>query len=335
MRKYFLVGLAWYLGLGTVSGQQMPETELRQRLVTEIGDSHRQLEQWAKQLEYRGILTTLWKEPSGQISRREKESVRICCKGDLILTEVRTLEAQPARDTRHIRLAGMNPHYIFALQREDAAAPWVLQFYFPHSSPSYDGVRQGFMCRLREASPSYNIFGMSLKDLFQNPQCRIVRATAFSQDGRRHVRIAYQRILTDSATGDKRIEDGEIVLCPEMCWAVQSYDFQIQWGNNKKSRGQGQVRYGEKVAGHPIVSEFTFSYVTPGGSLDYHHWQTEQVSPCQLAEADFTLPAYGLPEIDWSKSSPRYFPAAFFLLAFGVLLAALLLRYYVKRRATT
>jgi hypothetical protein len=331
MGAYLGVSVCCLASLAMAGGQESHDADLQKHLLLEIAESSSRLQEWGAQLEYRGVLTSIWKEPTGKLLSKDVRRVRLCRKGELILIESQILE--PLSPEEGVSLGAINPRYLFLLRKKDLFASWVLYLYLSRSSDHYERVRKGQDDYLYSTNPSCYLWGKPLGELFQDSGFGIRHITVFSQSGQKCARVHFRYVLTAPSIGKRRMAEGKLVLInPGASWMMQSYDYRVKDDDGVRGQSRGEIRYGEKVAGYPAVVEYTRTEITP--NIHHIHWRAERVIPCTLTEADFHLPAYGLPEIELASTAPsrRHLFHVFALLTLVTMIMILIWRRHRRKQ---
>ena len=118
---------------------------------------------------------------------------------------------------------------------------------------------------------------------------------------------------------------------PEYAWAVRRFEVLMNPDNDVKR--SGSVEYSGMNDGRPIVKR-----VVDSNPMDYRVVEITEIKFDQKLNAgDFTLSAYGLPEVNQKPGDGRAIPLNYWLFGFGAiaLVLAIIIRLALRKRTAS
>jgi hypothetical protein len=236
-------------------------------------------------------------------------------------------------------VSGMNSRYGFGLSRQGDEEKWVLAKVTPAAQISeydYLGFIEHVMVHLRSRTVSPEKLG----DYLRRDNLRIREVAGLSRAGKNLVQVKYvidtslpsgvprnPRVSFDEAS-KPMIVTGELLLDPERYWSVQE---------SRTDSPGNKIRdifdYNE-IDGLPVLRRHEFRSQSPGSSVWYVETADyKDMTKRDTPEYEFSVSAYGLPEIDPAIKRPT--PVwVWCLIGAGVTgIMAFATRWYARRRA--
>jgi len=129
---------------------------------------------------------------------------------------------------------------------------------------------------------------------------------------------------------------GWILIAPEKKWVVRDYELAYTDGGGLR----GQVEYGDVQDGFPVPKRVVIKSFNRQNKLNFiHDFQFEDLRFVDPPDREFTLAAFGLPELgEPGRTRSRYVNRAVFWLlgaAVAALLVSIVLKYYAGRLRRT
>jgi hypothetical protein len=242
-------------------------------------------------------------------------------------------------ETAH-RAACTGPSYSFILHWPAGEAKPVVRSL--HQNPA-SGIQEAIDrdLRLLRAPFSYGLHPLSLT--MKEPTFEIKKLSQFQEDNKEFISLEYEY---DNAIDSRAAEkapgqtlptvgrhSGSIVLSPADSWAIQQLSISPRPGQKVTI----DIQYGKHVGGIPLPSRIT-QYTSRLEQLLV--LDVDDIVVGHTAPAEFTLAAYGLPEVDLASPSARHgwnharlwFGGALFALILAVSLKYLGQRFWTRKK---
>jgi hypothetical protein len=293
------------------------DAELIARFREEVPREWPVVQKWGVSLECSGVLTRTL-TPQGKPPKTTTKKVTCRRKDDNMLIEVRR------RD--EVSVGGSNPKYSFHVTREGKEdGPWVISNVFA-SGDAKESIKKSFQWYSYYCvNPCVSLPGIPRADVFREQGFHITGMEQFRSDGREAVRIRFS--YTPQAHSAEP-ESGWMVLLPEEHWTIM--EFEVLYPNIPRTL-HGNITYGDRLGACRAIRRFNLTIQNPK-SRDEYLFETTQVSTCSLSDQDFTLPAFGLPEVT-SASVARSRLWFWFIAISGLfLLLGVFLRRWSRRK---
>lgn len=199
-------------------------------------------------------------------------------------------------------LFGLNPHYGFILQRENAASPWsvvglsavidhsILDDNFKNKIEKYDGFYDNLV----------RIGIHPLAEMIQQSEFRILQCQGIRQGESQLVELVFD-YSHDVKLGENSTQGGTLILDPKRFWCLLSYKIRT-----KSPQGEGAMTFRvlkmeETANGLPVarssILENEIVYSNGQKNKVKFEFQTDLNIPRKIPDDnEFTLSAFGLPE---------------------------------------
>jgi hypothetical protein len=288
------------------------DPELVTRIREEILKEWPVVKEWGEALECSGVLTRTM-SPEGKPPKKTVKEVTCRRKGDNMLIEVRSRQGG-------VSVGGLNPKYSFHVIREGKDDSWAISNIFS-SGESKEGINKSFRWYFYHCvNPCMSLHGTPLADLVRDQRFQVTGAEQFRSNGRASMKIQYK--YTPQGRTAKPVS-GWVILSPDEHWTINEFEELIP---DVPRTIHGTISYGDRVGSCRGVRRFLLTIRNPK-SKDEELFEVSHVSTCMLGDKDFTLPAFGLPEVTNSgaiKSNKLTWmwlsAASIVLLLFGILL---------------
>ena len=261
--------------------------------------------------------------------------VRFSRKGQFACMEQAYIDPKTKQPTNRSRVICRGPRYSFLLEKEDKDLPFVVKSLTSRSQPESHGIfihLDNFIFRVCGAP--YNFSCGILPELVRD-DAFVVKEMKEMRDGDANlVSVEYEYNKPEG-----RSHRGTIRLDPALDWAIVSTDIQARDAqgriheNTTYTSTSVYERYGDRIALRMFSQKSSHDHKP----LEVHDYELGGVSFEPLAEAAFTLKAFGVPEIPvyegqgTSLFSPKNWP--FWACLTLTILAFLALRLMARKRS--
>ena len=225
---------------------------------------------------------------------------------------------------------GQNLKYQFRLQKLAPDDPFAIKDYVQPSKSDDDSATGRYNARCGVyLNASHTIIGEPLSTLLDDPGFTITETKRVEHQGKDMIRIAFQ--CTDKMKVDWTIRSGSLIVCPAEGWPIYRWD---------ALRGKiGVPAWSEVEYSEPIVEvalpRRVHTEITGDASAGKHDFFFDNIGVAQLPEGDFTLSAFGMPEVGSVKTlGDRSLAFWFFGFAAFALIVAVILRRLATRQTT-
>lgn len=222
-----------------------------------------------------------------------------------------------------------NSKYGFELKRSAKDRPWNVNYLGNDVSDIFSkGVDEG-ACIAPQFSLSIGM--LFLPDWSKQESFKVVNVEAI--EGVKGERAA---VRFENARPTKElvfwIQRGTLILNPERLWAIEQYDVDVVFQPTGEARWWSlKTEFAPGPDNFPVVRESLQRQGPKGGAEDFRNsWVFNRFELRDVPESEFTLSAFGLPEIN-ARPASRWRWWAISLAAAGVLLIAA--GFLVRRRA--
>jgi hypothetical protein len=224
----------------------------------------------------------------------------------------RFIDSSPERKSSRDQVYCQNPQYGFMLERSDEAKPYSLKVYVPDDSSSeMDRERESYLPVL---APSCYLYPHRLLDLIGRPDFRYTKAAEVDEDGQRLIRVEFALSAKDAP-----VHSATLFIRPDLGWAVVRSEYFLSPG--QKRPFVTTAEYGRSIDGIPIATKVTSRGVTDHSpSKDY---ELHELSPGPTPASEFTLSAFGLPEMGTTGASSYQDRTIYWLLGAAALFLVL------------
>jgi hypothetical protein len=290
---------------GSLNAQE--QDSLKKRFLVEAPRSWEALNAHVFQLQGRLTLESKWAKLS------EKDSWEIKDKPGNRLSEREIINLD--KQTKDYTVTCSNPDYIFTLKRKSPDVPWVLtdvqkkapgkEFRLPDTYRDEGSLGYGVQDAL------ISVCGMQLANLVREPSFRVLNAKLVRQDELELVQIDFENPhATNGATLNgvafDPIQSGMLLLDPQQSWCLRGYEVHSKFSNSENVSRSKVIEIRNSSVPHlplPVhVADTTTHQQSGVGTTDPPFTSSTDLKydldePHPLVDADFRLPAFGLPEI--------------------------------------
>ncbi len=230
--------------------------------------------------------------------------------------------SQVGRDIPPAEVKVVNSRYAFVLRKKTPSSDWVLVTLDSDLRDDRPiNPREQEKLVLDGSCANFGIRGRQFSEIAQESGFVLKTATGVPRDGRELVRIDFTHRHTPQ-TDNRRshinrqmwlsIEEGWVLLDPEASWAIS----ECQVKTSHLGGAQGTIsftnEYRRAESGFPVLTRRVQKarYADPTAAreettVSTFDWYVDDT----VAESEFTLTAFGLPEplgVTWSKPTPWY-----------------------------
>ena len=222
------------------------------------------------------------------------------------------------------RVRCSNPSYSFLLSRDSPVRPFVIGDVADGTGRVSDFGRfyfDGFL------SAPYIAFGRPIREIMERPdlEFKLGEVSEVTHESRRLLKIAF----AFRPAANFPITLAWIEVDPEYGWSVRR--FEGLFGKNQDHKRTGLVEYSGMENGRPVIRRVTHSDWTEDGTLEIAGIEFDR----HPAPRDFTLSAFGLPEVNQKPGPSGSFPLNYWLFGFGAVAlgGAIFIRVALRRRS--
>ncbi len=209
--------------------------------------------------------------------------------GELYVAVIRSSGQRGEEKVESTVVRGVNSRYGFQLGK---TAPDAKQFILVKMEPASDEMRGKLWGDAgRHFLYAFTVLGVRLSDLIKYPGFTIKEVRGVQYNGKEMVQLTYDRQYPPEAKVSGP-EQGTVILDPEQYWCVQEFRY-----DNPLRKGVETVEYAGAIDGFHIIQRCTHKTTNKQyGSLIFT-MEYDKVTPRDIPESEFTLSAFGLPDI--------------------------------------
>jgi hypothetical protein len=260
----------------------------------------------------------------GTINRNTRKN------GEMIVCVIRQVGEYP-KGQRYdkTRVRGLNSRYTFKLAKSDPNADsYILVDFQPATDEDRRRARDNDMS---DCDMIFTVMNCRLADII-NDSLYTINAQGMRRGEKELVQMEYARQLDklDRINGAFPVEKATIILDPELYWCVREYHV-----DNPNWILDGTLEYGDSIDGFPILRRSIQTEKSKTGfGDDLTTYEFDKIVHSDIPESEFTLSAFGLPEIQVpGEQKPRTLWLWLLAAAAGCLVLALLARRAARRNA--
>jgi hypothetical protein len=283
----------------------------RSRLLTEGPPAWAALSQFYSHLEGKVTITgeALNSPNAGRLSGArvmKRVQFRFNGKMGLTLTFPMANAGSNATEDRGSYVHGMNSRYAFKINRSTTTDPYTVTYYGPRS-PDFYSVELVQTEMANHLLRAFCVNGMSLDKFLAQSGLSIDKVGPVTEGpSMAWIRMEFSWLYHEKdpkgqESPSTSLFQGWIDFDPQNHWCVRRY--LLQWpGAGGKKRGHNDstiIEYGQPIDGFPIVQRVTsVTYSNDRTTESRTVSELEEMVHRTIPERDFTLSAFGLPEVD-------------------------------------
>ena len=277
-----LLSCLWNAG----SPASADESRLKEQVLSEYPKAIARMEESYSRVHGEGDLTMVFKHgmPEEQVKRFRISFAR---NGNLKKL-VRSFEGELPKGAPASEVYCGNSKYTFTLRREAKESPFIVSGFGKPDDEDIDETIEAYVEQYLIAS--HAVFGMRISTIMADPSFSIQKASEVTQGGQKLIRVDYdyqpEKIL---------LRSGWVLVCPEKGWALQEYETQI---GNRGRRIKGTVEFEREEKGIAVPRRVTEEAPPFLDTQPFQHtFEFEKIVFRGIPEKEFTLSAFGLPEM--------------------------------------
>ena len=215
---------------------------------------------------------------------------------------------------------GINPRYAFRLGRDGDQSPYFLM-YMGNDAEGVAKLMRGAGAYYLD-SP-WRLFEKDLRLLIAEPGFRIKDVSAVRRGAASLAKLDFD--YKPAPSDNTRIRGGSVLLDPNQHWSVQEADLAFI-----ANRAKIEVEYGEASDGLPSLRRVTILISSLDGKrvlrdrCEFESWSRRDVP-----DREFTLRAFGLPELDAPPKKAAAIPLNYLLLGLALVFGAI--AFFLRR----
>jgi hypothetical protein len=207
------------------------------------------------------------------------------------------------------RVLGRNTRYHFDIRRKAEHDPYLLRYGGKQGGEPFETIKAKYMFSV------FAPFCVNFKPLpewFETPGFAVQSVAPVTREGKTYAQLR-ARYVTNKETvedGDAGFE-GSLLLDPERYWCICEVNNKVHFrirGDEYDVPWQTVVNYGPPLKGMPVAHTVTHRIGGPPSkrALTNETWTIRDLVHRKAPETEFTVSAFGLPEIfDDAPSQPK------------------------------
>lgn len=289
----------------------------KQRFLTEAPNAWAHLERYADRVDISACIRTTNSGPGMIDVPPEEINVHYITKDDAKLLEL-------IQTSGKSEVFGANLRYGLLLNRSSEDDPFLVR-YIGTGKADKDSIKNKLSARFEQyVVAPYRISDKTFNELLREPTFRINSVSSVSRGGEDLARVDFAYTPANPETSGMR--GGWCLFAPDQLWGLRESENETPWGKVACS-----VEYGEKHEGLPTLRRVTTTIINKDGrsqinSCEFSKWDNRSVP-----DRDFTLAAFGLPEIDTDSRVSTTDRAQAWWIGLGLLCAAAAIALCMRR----
>ncbi|HBI42105.1 MAG TPA: hypothetical protein DDY78_04495 [Planctomycetales bacterium] len=298
-RPFFCSFVLLFVVMGGADLQAQDANALARRFLDEAPPCWELLKDQQFQLRGKIRAAWTWGKTSGHAETDIKEK-----SGNQLRSPQPLPDGQENDNTAYV----VNADYIFSLKRKAQNALWVLSdfqkkgkdFRLPTRFQEEGGIGYGVQTVLLNC-------GAFLPDLVRQPSFRVVRAAVENREGAEFIRVDYDNTHPVNQKPIQSVQSGTMLLDPARCWCVREFEVHTGALNDESVTRSDVIEIRDSSVAHfplpvHIASTTKHRQFSPDGKAKEEVFTStgdmryDLEEPYPLADAEFRLPAFGLPE---------------------------------------
>ncbi|MBX9788905.1 MAG: hypothetical protein K2Y37_08300 [Pirellulales bacterium] len=210
------------------------------------------------------------------------------------------------------------------------ARPGQSSYSLEDLSGQYAGAVAGMRLRCPLTAAPYGILEDRITDFIRFEDLTVTRLERTTDEqGAALAKLHYERHSEDD--GQRYEQYGWLSFYPDRCWALREYSFGAKDPN--KTRIRALLDYAGDQEGVPLLKRAEYWYESgppPRKRSLVQTFEVTELVPGPVPEKEFTLAAFGLPEVE--QAAPSKLPYVIVFLGLLALVAGIMLRRRVLAR---
>lgn len=238
--------------------------------------------------------------------------VKLTRKGPFACLERTTVDSAPGRAPPQVEVFCRGPRYSFVLEREDSRNPFRVRYFNPKGQPEQKGALYSLdMALAHVAGCNSRILFIRLPELVRDPGFAVKSIAERETGGRRLVDLSYS-----CSTPDAPSPSGTIEFDPDLDWAIVRFSVKEREQRMRKAGSdewdivnasfEGGNQY-SALDGRAFPKSFSNFEKREQRVATSYEGLLERVETPAVDDGEFSLTAYGVPEIAVSPSEVPWF----------------------------
>jgi hypothetical protein len=209
--------------------------------------------------------------------------------------------------------------YGFRVKKEPGAS----QFALDEATVNPKRVTEYIRANGRACFAPYSFLGADILELFSGEDFYVKEMSQIQNGNTKLVKVSWGRRPAAFSSWS-----GWFLFSPDQSWALQDYD----WRSLKADySSRAKLEYHGQEGNIPLLRKVLYENVgDAGGLLKAETYEIGQITPGSIAEGEFRLTAFGLPEPGWAPP-PR--TSYWYLWFIAIAAVSLIVGVYLLRRA--
>ena len=225
-----------------------------------------------------------------------------------------------------------NSEYEFTLKRTRSDRPWLVTHVGTDLTERHEEIAEEWGADF-VAQSALHVGFVSFPEIFQSPDFTIKDVGIVDRAGDSLVSVMFEFSPSGKSAQDRWPRAGVVMLNPERMWAVESFDVELSAYGRSEKLSQ-HIEYNSTGGGVPVIKRIvTTREETPDAPGHYQRtWDFDTFEYRDIPESEFTLAAFGLPEIAPPSMFQRY---RLFVLLFVAGIVCIAVAAIIYRRSST
>ena len=194
---------------------------------------------------------------------------------------------------------GCNSRYLFFVNRSQEMSPWLLNgamsnqaIIKPTKHPRFRAEQLGPLGHLERA---WMLCAKPLSDLLDDPRFTLKELREVELNAKQCVRLEFTYRPEENARRDLKTitQGGFVIFDPERDWSIQQYEER----GPQKLRAKGELAYQKMPDGSYLVERSSLLNLEGDKLGSSYKFQFDRLVAREIPESEFTLSAFGLPEV--------------------------------------
>ncbi len=291
-------------------GSVQDDGPLKERVLTEYPAALKRLEERLSRIHIEGTSVHTQLDPRTKKEQRTSIHYVFAINGPSRLKRSSTSSGTGGKDEGYHFVSCINPRYSFRLRAIGTGRPLEIKDFGGGLDPNVANDMGSDFARYVFAPITFK--AMSIAETMAHPTFELKHVSEEIHNGKKFLKIEFRWHPVQKYPAIP----GWWLVSPEEDWVLREWEFLV--GRHEDVTWHGRVEYADSVDGIPLPISLSETH-----PLETRQFSFDRVRPGPVPESEFTLTAFGLPELDQPGRSRSTMSPGLWFLALGCLFLAI------------